>query len=225
MNFLSHFYFDRANPSSLEVAGAVLPDLVRNAVHAANLFPNKCVLTFDINEKNLLKGWNKHLLVDKLFHSSSFFAEQTAILRPLLKPVVGRTQIRPSFLAHISVELMLDHLLIEEKMIDVRAFYDSLSKTDLLAIRSFLEKSHLTQTDSFFTFYDKFLRNEYLFSYTKLESISYALNQICLRLWPLGLNDDEKKELTTVLILYKRQLKTNFLSIFAEISAAVEIAV
>lgn len=222
MNFLSHFYFDRFSTSNLEILGTVLPDLIRNSAPNANVFPNKFVGVFDGDEFAILGGWNKHLLVDKLFHSSSFFNEQTSILKPLIKPIVIGTQIRPSFLAHISLELVLDHLLLENKTVDVGQFYSALANIDFAVLKSFLRKSKLSETDQFFNFYNKFLEHSYLTSYSKLESVAYALNQICLRLWPICLNDRQQEELTQMLSLYKSQIKDSYKSIFDEITIEID---
>lgn len=219
MNYLSHYYFDRTSNSNLQIIGSVLPDLVKNAVPDANLFPNKGQQTYTVQETQILNGWNRHLLVDKIFHSSIFFQEETAKLKPLLIPILGDTQIRPSFLSHISLELLLDNLLMEDKKISIKNFYTSLNDVDHAYLRSFLVKVGLKQTDTFFIFLDKFLDSEYLFTYEKLDSISYALNQICLRLWPIGLDDVQRDGLTEILMLFRKDLSTHFYQIFDQIES------
>ncbi|MET4081413.1 acyl carrier protein phosphodiesterase [Pedobacter sp. UYP30] len=217
MNFLSHYYFDRASDNNFLIIGSVLPDLVKNAVPDANLFPNKVKQEYNGNEMQILNGWNKHLLVDKTFHSSIFFQEETAKLKPLLIPLLSDTEIRPSFLAHIGLELLLDHILMEQKIVSVKKFYTSLYNVDHADLKSFLIKVGLKHVDTFFIFLDKFLDSQYLFTYQKLESISYALNQICLRLWPIGLDSIQREKLTEVLALFKKELSTNFHQIFDQI--------
>ncbi len=222
MNFLSHYYFDRASNNNFQIIGSVLPDLVRNAVPNANLFPDKIKSSLSLNEKCILFGWNKHLLVDKHFHSSHFFSEQTAKLKPLLIPIVHETQIRPSFLAHIALELLLDHLLLEEQIISAKKFYETLKNVDRAELESFLFKAKLQQIELFFSSFDKFIASEYLFSYKKLESISYALNQICLRLWPEGLDQTQRSTLTEALAVFKKNINNTFLQIFNEITEKLE---
>ncbi|MBC7416957.1 MAG: hypothetical protein H7325_02225 [Pedobacter sp.] len=217
MNFLSHYYFDRASDNNFQIIGSVLPDLVKNAVPDANLFPNKVKQEYNLHETEILKGWNKHLLVDKTFHSSIFFKEETTKLKPLLIPLLSDTEIRPSFLAHIGLELLLDHLLMEQKIVNVKTFYVSLNDVNHVYLRSFLIKVGLKKTDTFFVFFDKFLDSQYLFSYEKLDSISYALNKICLRLWPIGLDSSQLEKLTDVLARFKKDLSTRFRQIFNQI--------
>ncbi|MGY3053659.1 acyl carrier protein phosphodiesterase [Pedobacter sp. UYEF25] len=219
MNFLSHYYFDRASDNNFQIIGSVLPDLVKNAVPIANLFPNRVKEVYNLHEMEILTGWNKHLLIDKTFHSSIFFQQQTANLKPLLIPLLSDTQIRPSFLAHIGLELLLDHLLVEQKIINVKTFYSSLNDVDSTFLRSFLTKAGLKEVDAFLIFFNKFLASQYLFSYEKLKSISYALNQICLRLWPLGLDSFQLENLTEILSVFKRDLSKDFNQIFDQIDA------
>jgi hypothetical protein len=49
MNFLSHYYFDRADKDANVVMGTVLPDLIKNAAKEANLYPQKNEFLFKGN--------------------------------------------------------------------------------------------------------------------------------------------------------------------------------
>src|SRR6476661_8863886 len=110
MNFLSHYYFDQTTADPYQVLGVVLPDLLKNADKSANIHPEKQPHLFEAAElHNILKGWQRHLQVDKLFHNSEFFVKHTGILKNELKPILVESPVRPSFLAHIAIELMLDH--------------------------------------------------------------------------------------------------------------------
>lgn len=219
MNFLSHYYFDRSNQDANVVMGTVLPDLIKNALKDANLYPQKNEFLFKGNpdEESLLKGWKRHLEVDLYFHSSAFFFEKTAILKQLIKPIVENTPIRPSFLAHIGLELLLDHLLIEHNLIQVNHFYDHLSAVKKNSLTNFLEHCGLKDQTLFFKFLEGFISSKYLLSYQKLDNISYALNRICMRLWPETLHEKQLQELTFELVVFKEILQKDFMVIFEEI--------
>ena len=219
MNFLSHYYFDRFNNNANVVMGTVLPDLIKNASKDANLYPQKNEFLFkgNLDEESLLHGWKRHLEVDLLFHSSSFFFDKTAELKTLIKPVVEHTAIRPSFLAHIGLELLLDHLLVEHNLLNVNHFYEKLSAVNKQSLNDFLTHSNFKNNEIFFSFLAKFISSKYLLSYQKLENISYALNRICMRLWPESLSQSQMDELTTQLATFKISLKTDFMDIFEEI--------
>ncbi|GGG96660.1 ACP phosphodiesterase [Pedobacter zeae] len=219
MNFLSHYYFDRTTNDANVVMGTVLPDLIKNAVKEANLYPQKNEFLFKGNpdEENLLMGWKRHLAVDLFFHSSDFFLEKTTELKQLIKPIVENTAVRPSFLAHIGLELLLDHLLVEHNLIRVNHFYDKLNAVKKESLSDFLEHCNLNKPEVFFNFLEKFISSKYLLSYQKLENISYALNRICMRLWPNTLNEKQLQQLTFELGIFKAVLEKDYLEIFREI--------
>jgi len=216
MNFLSHFYFDRLNADANVVMGIVLPDLIKNASKEANLYPQKNEFLFVGNpdEEGLLFGWKRHLAVDLLFHSSEFFLEKTFELKRLIIPVVENTVIRPSFLAHIGLELLLDHLLIEHNFVQVHHFYDKLIAVKKESLSDFLEHCKLKNPEVFFKFLEQFISSKYLLSYQKLDNISYALNRICMRLWPETLNEMQINQLTFQLAFFKQDLERDFIDIF-----------
>ncbi|MCY1513280.1 hypothetical protein D9M68_477690 [compost metagenome] len=219
MNFLSHFYFDRKNSSSYEVTGAILPDLIKNANKEWNFYPQKQEALFltDPVQHELLNGWKKHLEVDKRFHSSLFFEEHTTALKALLKPILQDSAVRPSFLAHIGVELLLDHLLIENRKIDLQDFYTRLENCDEAALSRFLTCCGLSDSQPFLDFFQRFKSARYLFSYQKTENISYALQRICMRIWPDPFTATTAKALTGKLDRYKEILNEDYLRIFDEI--------
>ena len=108
MNFLSHFYFDRNNRDPNFVMGSILPDLVKNTRKDWNFHPQKDANLYSSPElASLLKGWKRHLEIDKHFHSSAFFSAHTLAIRTAIGPVLENSPIRPSFIAHIALELML----------------------------------------------------------------------------------------------------------------------
>lgn len=134
MNYLSHFVFNHDICGLAEepyfAAGVVLPDLwlrfsrqrrIRwKAVRAAT--PR------DTLDANLRAGLLNHADVDKRFHTLPQFAGWQAQLRARLNgelhPAVAE------FLAHMAVELALDHRLLCDTPRLVDRFYDLLSRAD-----------------------------------------------------------------------------------------------
>lgn len=219
MNFLSHFYFDRYTANPYVVTGTVLPDLIKNADKNWNLHPEKKADLFNENEAlgHLLIGWQRHLAVDLAFHSSAFFTTKTNELKQQLIPLLDKSPVRPSFLAHIGIELLLDHLLIVQGKINVHQFYHHLEQVSLNHLGLFITKCGITHHDHFFKFYNSFKSSRYLFSYQKIENISYALQRICMRLWEHPFAEKTLNELTFTLDFYKKDLEADFMVIFDEI--------
>ncbi len=219
MNFLSHFYFDRCNDNENIVMGIVLPDFIKNAQKDCNLYPLKEAEQFsdDPAELSILSGWARHVQVDNIFHSSEFFRIQSHELKLILLPIFGESPVKPFFLAHIGLELILDHLLTIQGMVNINTFYEQLQKADKHALEAFLNKAGMNDTAVFFKFLESFISSRYLLSYQKIENISYALNRICMRLWENPFTENQLFLLTDKLALFRDQLKSEYLSIFKEI--------
>src|SRR5476651_711747 len=165
MNFLSHYYFDRHSTNCYHILGTVLPDLLKNADKTIILHPEK--LRHHKDSVNcLIEGWQKHLDVDRHFHSSGFFTIHSRGLKEVLRPVIEGSPVKPFFLGHIAIELILDNLLLTTGKITVDDFYDHLSSCNEEVINDFLTFSGLHNTDVFLTFFEAFKKHRYLQTYT-----------------------------------------------------------
>lgn len=221
MNFLSHYYFERDNTDENIVIGVILPDLIKNAQKEINLYPGKEKHLFlkDPIQQSLLKGWERHLEVDRIFHNSNFFKVQTAALKQLILPACENSPVKPFFLAHIGIELVLDHILTVKGTVNINTFYEQLIKSDKKAIAAFLNNCGVTDTSIFLKFLDNFITSRYLFSYQKIENISYALNRICMRIWPHPFTEAQTELLHEKLIIYRDEVEPEYLDIFKRIES------
>ena len=219
MNFLSHFYFDRERSDPEEVLGGVLPDLIKNANKAWNIHPEKKIHLFDDSEKmrSVLTGWKRHLAVDRYFHSSEFFTEHTQSIRKEIAPILAQSEVRPSFLAHIALELMLDSLLITNDKLNAFKFYEQLALADRKILTQFLELNAIADIARFYKFFDQFLEINYLHRYSESENLVYALNRICMRIWKDPLTEEEKFKLSVVFLDYQDHLAPDFMNIFIDL--------
>lgn len=218
MNFLSHYYFDRDTSNCYHVLGTVLPDLLKNADKHIILHPEK--LQHPDNDVNsIIVGWNKHLAVDRYFHSSGFFATHSHELKKLLRPAIEGSPVKPFFLGHIALELIIDNLLLTTGKVKVDEFYDHLSGCKTETINEFLTFSGLKNTEVFFKFYEKFKASKYLHTYAETHQIAYALKRICMRVWKDPFTPQQEEAMNDVLGIYRDYLEGNFMTIFAEIEA------
>jgi hypothetical protein len=218
MNFLSHYYFDRDVTDCYFILGTVLPDLLKNADKTIVLHPEK-LLHKNPHVNALVRGWNKHLEVDRYFHSSDFFATHSHELKKLLAPVIEGSPVKPFFLGHIAVELILDNLLLTTDKVKVEDFYDHLKGCDNTIIEEFLTSAGLTDTTRFFRFYEGFKRDGYLHTYSETEQIAYALKRICMRVWENPFTPLHEERMNEVLVAYRELLLPDFMMIFYEIQA------
>ncbi|WP_262247535.1 ACP phosphodiesterase [Parapedobacter soli] len=219
MNFLSHYYFERYNRNPELVVGCVLPDLIKNADKDVNVLPHKYEDRFDGNPKlrEIYRGWGRHVEADRYFHNAPFFYTHTHELKQLLSPVVAGTPIRPSFLSHIALELLLDHLLLRHQSVHESDFYACLAAVDRDAVGRFLLLCDVPETTFFFTYFNSFLRAQYVGSYRQFDQITQAVISICRRLWDVRLTDDQTERMTATLTHYAALLDADFHTIFDDI--------
>jgi hypothetical protein len=199
--------------------GVILPDLIKNADKFWNIHPQKTPAIYqdDQDLNAIFRGWQKHLEVDNYFHTSEFFKTETANLKKLILPCVTAGPVKPFFLAHIGLELMLDHLLLHSGMINIETFYQQLHQAKNNSLREFLSKAEIPDQQIFNTFLNEFLESRYLFSYQKLHNISYALKRICMRIWNNPFTDTQIELLTEKLDEYCPELESRFMTIFNEL--------
>lgn len=216
MNFLSHFYFDRNTTNCYHILGIVLPDLLKNADKTIVLHPEK--LHHKNNRVNsIIKGWNKHLEVDRYFHSSEFFLTHSHELKKLLTPAIKGSPVKPFFLGHIAIELILDNLLITTNKIRANDFYDHLANCDNDIIQEFLTSAELKDSKKFFLFFDGFKRDGYLHTYSETPKIAYALKRICMRVWKDPFTEEHEANINEVVVDYRERIYDKFMQIFDEI--------
>jgi len=219
VNFLSHYYFERYSPHSERILGALLPDLLKNVDKGYNFHPQRFEEVLFIHPKTMSvsEGWYRHVEVDRLFHTSNFFLEHTHALRRKLDTVVAHLPIRASFLAHISLELLLDHLLIDHTHVNPNRLYEHLEQVQKATIEKYLQTIGEIDTVRFLEFYDRFVTSRYVLDYADISNLSYALFNICKRVWTFENNAEDYDRLTECLRLYKEQSLLNYMDIFQEI--------
>lgn len=219
MNFLSHFYFERFAVQSERVVGSLLPDFLKNVDKSFNFQPlyyHDELLSYPGAEA-ILAGWKRHVEVDRIFHSSNYFIEHChKFRRKIIKPL-EKTDIRTTFFAHVAIELILDHLLIVEKQVNVFRLYEHLENANEKTLKYFLNTIGLEDTDSFFNFYERFIQLKYIHEYQNFESLVTAMINICRRLWKFEITSEQKGELAFVFREYTREEMWNYKDIFVEI--------
>jgi hypothetical protein len=205
------------------VLGTILPDLVKNARKDWNLHPEKNSEYYSSTvEHSILRGWRRHLAVDRHFHNSQFFQKHTYAIRDLIIPALQDSVVRPSFLAHISLELMLDSTLLTENQVDAEDLYVHLRQADRKLVQQFLEINNLDDTVHFFTFFEKFIQANYLNSYRESHNLMYALNRICMRIWKDPLNEKQMQDLSEILGEYHQSVRKNYMEIYDEIALVID---
>lgn len=223
MNFLSHFYLTQGQPSPYYTLGSVLPDLLRihNSEWKVHLKIQPDTKSPELNE--LLRGWHLHVESDRLFHNSPYFHQHTQAIRIQIRTILSRKPFRPFFLAHISLELLLDHLLLTAGQVDPELFYSRLEECDPRTLDQFFDHVGIPKHQTFYPFYKNFCQIRYLNDYRKMDNLAYAINQIGKRVWQVPFNDQEQEALCRVLEDYILQIP-QYMQIFDTIKTAIKTA-
>lgn len=216
MNFLSHYYFERYTPVSEVVLGCLLPDLLKNVDKSYNFHPHRFEATLFVhpNPMHISEGWYRHVEVDKIFHSSPFFMEHNHLLRRKIEGALEGLPIRASFMAHIAIELILDHLLIKNELVKPIRLYEHLDHVQRPVIASYLRVIGLEDPAKFLAFYDRFISSRYLLDYARFENLSHALFSICKRIWTFEVTEIHHAKLTEQLSAYTEDYLKNFKEVF-----------
>lgn len=213
MNFLSHYYYERDNTNCYFVLGTVLPDLLKNADKNIVIHPEKLAHT-DPDISTLIEGWKKHLEVDRYFHSSPFFTTHSHALKLELAPVIQGSPVKPFFLGHIAIELILDNLLLTTYKLKADDFYAHLESCSDDVIHRFLLFSGVEDSRVFMRFFERFKKDRYLHTYAETYQIAYALKRICMRVWNNPFTPAQEAAIDTVIMSYRQKVLHNFMDVF-----------
>ncbi len=223
MNYLSHYYFDKSCTDSEYCLGLILPDLIRNCNKTWILKPEKYLGDYDSKQKSLYQGWQKHLKVDKLFHTSKYFKDQTEKLKVGLKPALSNSPVYSFFLSHITLELSLDSLLLTEEKINIHHFYNTLKAIDRNSLLDFLVLNKIQNPESFINFLEDFISYRYLEKYASEEELTYPLSRICYKLWKYTFIEAEISLIREIIVKFCHENRNNFLEIFDYIKMNLDL--
>lgn len=201
--------------------GQLFPDLVKNADKQAQVFPEKheAALSQHPELDSIRMGWDMHVKIDKIFHNLPFFHHHTHELRLKLTPIVENTPIRAFFLAHIGLELLLDHLILVEGTVDDQQLYAELAEVPQSHMILFLEACQYSSISTFLKFFEYFQQHRYLGMYSDISQVTQGLLNICKRVWKITNTEELREQLTEQLEAYLEILRPVYKSVFEEIEA------
>ena len=205
------------------VLGLVFPDFLRNSKAGLRLKKNNLKKPVPNEFKNLHDGIKKHYLVDQIFHNSAYFKENTRYIQNELKNRNFKDiSKRRFFLAHIMLELIIDRVLLDEDILLGNQFYKLLNKTDLDVVYNYLVYNELSEEfDGFKSYFDHFIKSQYLFSYQRNSSLSNALINVYFRALILENSKTDLDELSRTIASILPRIQANYQNIFKEIKQQV----
>lgn len=183
MNYFAHGrnYVD----SPWFLAGTAVPDwlnVVDRKVRARKRMALEYVDHEDAELAQVARGIVQHHHDDDWFHRTAAFAELswqfTVEIRDLLGQDAG---LRPSFLGHILVELLLDSVLSQRQPAQLDAYYAALEKLDAERITSAVETITGKGVERLTVLLPRFNSERFLYDYADDERLLFRLNGVMKR--------------------------------------------
>jgi hypothetical protein len=183
MNYFAHGRRFLDDPYFL--AGTAIPDWLNVADRRVRLRSKHAAILVDDPDPRIgavARGALQHHYDDDWFHRTRAFAELswsfTAAIRDALAPDDG---LRPSFLGHILVELLLDATLIAEAPAELERYYAALAAVDANVVQEAVNRAAPRQTERLAPLIPAFLASRFLFDYLDDERLHYRLNGVMAR--------------------------------------------
>jgi hypothetical protein len=183
MNYFAHGYRYVDDPYYL--AGTAVPDWLGAIDRKVRIRPQQAEAAADHADAVLARvarGIARHHYDDARFHATDAFSELswrfTIEIRDLLPPDDG---LRPSFLGHILVELLLDSVLIDEQPHLLDTYYRSMHEVEAWVVEEAVNRLAVRRTERLSIFIPVFTRERFLGDYADDRKLHRRLNQVMKR--------------------------------------------
>lgn len=183
MNYFAHAVRFLDDPYFM--AGTAVPDWL-NVVDRSVRVRTKQALAVaaeaDARQAAVARGIAQHLHDDAWFHATPAFSELCWKLTVLVRDALpGDDSLRPSFLGHILVELLLDADLAAESPQRLEAYYLALDQVDPTAVEEAVQRVAGRPAAGLAEFIPLFCRERFLWDYGDDAKLWYRLNQVMRR--------------------------------------------
>ncbi|QDS97452.1 hypothetical protein [Adhaeretor mobilis] len=183
MNFFAHAQHCLDDP--YQCAGVAVPDwlgVFRPRVRCRSRHVEPHIGSQNPDIAALSVGIMRHHTDDGWFHETAAFSELSVDFAGRIRCATGDVDgMRPSFLGHILVELLLDWTLIEEKPGDLDRYYKSLAKVSPTLVARQVSNMCGQDAGELESLIPRFLEVRFLEDYGEDETLCYRLNQVMKR--------------------------------------------
>lgn len=183
MNYLAHGRKFIDQPYVL--AGTAVPDWLNVVDRKCRARSKKALPLCDSSdpiEAQIAAGVIQHHADDDWFHRTEEFNRLQWDFTKRIRDFLGKDSgLRPSFLGHILVELLLDSVLIEDDPDELNAYYAALNEVDGVLVQRTVERIAERPADRLDWFIGRFVEVRFLEDYPDDEKLLYRLNQVMQR--------------------------------------------
>ncbi len=183
MNYFAHGYRFVDEPYFL--AGTAMPDWLRvidRKARARSKWAEPLISDSEKHVAALARGIVQHHHDDRWFHQTRVFAELSLELTLAVRDLVpGDSGMRPSFLGHVLVELLLDAELIADHPGRIDAYYAALESLDRRVLRAAAERMTNAGADKLPELLAMFCRERFLCDYADDAKLLMRLERVMRR--------------------------------------------
>ncbi|MCS7075188.1 MAG: hypothetical protein NZ455_00665 [Bacteroidia bacterium] len=175
MNFISHFYLEYEHKENAYlIVGLSIPDLWHAQM---NLYAPKPEMHDEIEKHHFKIGLQKHFLSDKVFHNSDYFLSTCDWANEEIKKHSFFEKVkRKFFLVHISVEIVIDVVLIRLYPHLVEEFYNSFSQVNADKVQKFMEQIYCYNFEGLSNKIRRFREEKRIYEYLEREKLVMLLD-------------------------------------------------
>lgn len=167
------------------VAGVSLPDwlnVVDRKIRVRSRHATPHVEDDDPTVADFARGVVQHHHDDHWFHQTRAFVETSLAFAQQLRELLPDDQgMRPSFLGHILVELLLDSVLIQESPEQLDRYYAVMDELPAERVASIAERLAGKPIPGLARFIPLFCRERFLYDYQEDEKLLKRINRVLVR--------------------------------------------
>ena len=183
MNYFAHSLACLTQP--YEVAGAAVPDwlgMTRPRLRCRSRHAAPFVRHADAETAAVARGVMRHHADDDWFHQSAAFGELSIELSRRVRGVTADIDgMRPSFLGHILVELLLDDALAADEPERLDRYYAALAAVDPGRVAAAVAVMTGSDAAPLASIIERFVEMRFLYDYADDGRLTYRLNQVMRR--------------------------------------------
>lgn len=183
MNYLAHGIASLDDP--YQTAGVAVPDwlgMTRPRLRCRSRHAAPLVDDDDPRVAALARGVCRHHAEDDWFHQSPAFGELSIDFSRRVRRATGDADgMRPGFLGHILVELLLDAELMEQDPACADRYYSALAEVDADAVADMVGQMIGADATPLAGLIERFRQVRFLYDYLDDEGLTFRLNQVMRR--------------------------------------------
>jgi hypothetical protein len=180
MYLLAHYFTHKNQSGAYHCVGGLLPDITPGFTSLYNRHIRKAAVMFSTETAEIHRGISDHFKADSNFHNNNHFLHLTKTgIKSLEHSGLDRSKIRLSVVAHIMVEMAVDHELVNLYPQLTDEFYHLLQGVEVKYISHYFDKVNSSlEHDSFIANFTRFMERKYLYRLHEYEGVAEGLSII-----------------------------------------------